>query len=74
MIPSDERGRPLEMFYNLKWLNVKEASKYLRVSPESLRRRVQRRQIKFYRLGQQLRFKKSDLDDLLESNSNKDFQ
>lgn len=58
---------PLLLFENLIWLNAKEASEYLRLSVSSLRLKVHRGQIKGYKLGNLLRFKKSDLDQLLES-------
>ena len=62
-------NKPSLLFDNLIWLDVKEASTYLRLSAESLRSKVHRGQIKAYKLGHLLRFKKSDLDDLLESHS-----
>jgi excisionase family DNA binding protein len=62
-LPGYEKG----LFDNLIWLNTKEAAEFLRVSPNSLRIMVCRGEIPSYKLGKRLRFKKSELDELLES-------
>ncbi len=49
------------------WLDSKEAASYLRLSVNSLRIRVMRGQIPFYRLGKRLRFKRSELKSLVEN-------
>ncbi len=55
-------------FDNLKqnsWLNTREASAYLSLSPNALRIMVHRGLVKSYRLSNRLRFKMSDLDRVL---------
>jgi hypothetical protein len=54
-------------FDNLIWLNSNEAAEYLRISVENLRLKVHRGQVKQRYLNGRLRFRKSELDDLLES-------
>ncbi len=54
-----------EFFNNLIWMTTKEASEYLRLSPEALRIQVHRGKIPFSKLGRRLRFKREDLDKLL---------
>lgn len=44
------------------WMNTKEAAEYLRVSVNSLRLKVWKRQIPAYKFDRHLRFKKVDLD------------
>lgn len=58
------------------WLNSKEAAIYLRLfrdngTPcvESLRNLVHQRKLPFYKLGGRLRFKRIELDKLLEASS-----
>ncbi len=60
-----------KFFDNLTWLNASEAADYLRISIPNLRTKVCRHQIKAYKLGNRLRFKKSELDQLMESNLSK---
>lgn len=55
------------IFNNLIWLNSFEAATYLRISVENLRLKVHRGQIKARHLHGKLRFKRSELDSLLES-------
>lgn len=62
------------LFDNLIWLNSKEAAQYLRVSPEALRVLVYRGVIKPYKLGRRSRFKREDLDKLIESSIKKEIQ
>ena len=62
-----------KLFENLIWLNTKEASTYLRLSPNGLRSMVSRGQIVAYKLGNRLRFKRSELNQLLESSTTKEF-
>lgn len=54
-------------FDNLIWLNSKEAAEYLRITVENLRLKVHRGQLKPRYLQSRLRFRKSELDSLLES-------
>jgi len=54
-------------FENLKWLKTKETAEYLRTTPKQIRKWVYQGRLKAYKLfGKSLRFKKSDLDQLLE--------
>jgi len=59
------------LFDNLIWMETEETAKYLRVSVNSLRTKVCRGEIPHYKLGRSLRFKKAELDELLESSKNK---
>ena len=53
---------------NNRWLNAKEAAQYLRLASVGvLRNMVSQRRVPFYKLGRSLRFKRSDLDQLIES-------
>lgn len=55
------------VFENFKWLNTKETAEYLRTSPKQIRKWVYQGRLKAYKLlGKSLRFKKSELDLLLE--------
>ncbi len=44
------------------WMNTKEAADYLRVTVNSLRLKVWKRQLPAYKFDRHLRFKKTDLD------------
>jgi excisionase family DNA binding protein len=55
------------LFDNLIWLDAKEAASYLRISVNALRIKACRGEIPKYKLGRTLRFKKVELDNLLES-------
>lgn len=55
------------IFNNLKWMNSEEASAYLSTSVGSIRNMVYRGQLPAKKLGNRLRFKKIDLDRLLDS-------
>jgi excisionase family DNA binding protein len=61
------------IFDNLIWLTNEEAARYLRISPNAFRimRSRSKEIIQEYRLGNRLRFKKSDLDTLIESSLSK---
>ncbi|MBK9294496.1 MAG: helix-turn-helix domain-containing protein [Oligoflexia bacterium] len=52
---------------NLVWMNSEEAATYLRVSVKALRTQVYRGHIPFYKLQGRLRFKRADLDRMLEN-------
>ena len=62
------------LFENLTWLTANEAAEYLRLpSVGALRVLVCRRGIPFHKLGRRLRFKKVDLDRVLETSRNGGF-
>jgi excisionase family DNA binding protein len=56
-----------KLFNNLEWMDSREASEYLRTTIGSLRNMVYKGQLPAKKLGSRLRFKKSDLDFLLNS-------
>ena len=57
-----------QLFENLTWLTSSEAAEYLRLpSVGALRVLVFKRQVPFHKLGRNLRFKKCELDRLLEA-------
>lgn len=63
-----------KIFNNQIWLNSKEAASYLRISVNNLRVKVYRGEILINgRLGRTWRFKRKELDKLLESNIKEDF-
>ncbi len=51
------------LFENRIWMNSGEAADYLRIIPNNLRLKVFRRQIKAYKLGTRLMFKRTELDE-----------
>ena len=56
------------LFENLTWLTSNEAAEYLRLpSVGALRVLVFKRQVPFHKLGRNLRFKKCELDRLLDA-------
>lgn len=55
------------LFDNLEWLNSKEAAFYLRKSYGALKVMVHRGQIKARKFQNRLYFKKTELDELLET-------
>ena len=59
---------PIENQVNQQWLSTKEAADYLRLTPNALRIKVCRGQIRAYKLGTLLRFKKKDLNNILLCN------
>ena len=62
-------GNRHQLFDNkIIWLNSKEAAEYLRISVENLRVKVSRGQIQVHgRLGRSWRFRREELDKLLET-------
>ena len=57
-----------QLFENLTWLTSNEAAEYLRLpSVGALRVLVFKRQVPFHKLGRNLRFKKCELDRLLDA-------
>lgn len=70
--PSGKCYKDETIFDNLTWLTTKEAAKYLRLTVNALRLKVHRKELPFYKMGlnaraRAIRFKKSDLDSLLQS-------
>ena len=61
----NDKTQPTTLFNNLKWMNSEEASAYLSTSLGSIRNMVYRGQLPAKKLGNRLRFKKTDLDSLL---------
>ena len=49
-----------------RYLTCKEASRFLGVTPNSLRIKVHRGQVRAFRLQNRLRFKKEDLEEAIE--------
>ena len=68
-IESGEKRSDSNLFFEkAKWLSADEAARYLRLpSAGSLRNLVSERRVAYHKLGRLLRFRISDLDDLLES-------
>lgn len=57
-----------KLFDNLIWLNSKEAAEYLRISESNLRVKVSRGEVPVHgRLGRSLRFRRDEIDKLLET-------
>ena len=55
---------------NEQWYNSNEAAKFLSITPNALRILVHRAQVKFYKLGRRLRFRKIDLNEVLQAMEN----
>ncbi len=53
-----------------QWYNSREAAKYLSITPNALRILVHRARVKFYKLGSRLRFRKIDLNEVLQAMEN----
>lgn len=51
---------------NERWLTSEEAANYLSISTNALRILVHRARVKTYKLGRNLRFRKSDLFEVLQ--------
>lgn len=66
---SDNFNRSLQ---NLIWMDSIEASTHLRISIGSLRNMVSLGQIKSYKLGRRLRFKREELDKAMELSNARD--
>lgn len=63
----NDKTQQTMIFNNLKWMNSEEASAYLNTSVGSIRNMVYRGQLPAKKLGNRLRFKKIDLDRLLDN-------
>ena len=48
------------------WFNTDEAALFLRISPNALRILVHRAKVKYFKLGRRLRFRQSDLLNVLQ--------
>lgn len=55
------------LFENLIWLTSKEAAAYIRITPGNLRVMICRGLLRPYKLNNRNRFKKAELDILIES-------
>lgn len=49
----------------VRWLNTKEAAEFLRLTPNALRILVHRAQVRYFKFGRRLRFRKEDLGSLI---------
>jgi excisionase family DNA binding protein len=49
----------------ITWLSVPEAAEYLGVTERWMRRQIDGRHIRFNKLGGKIRFRQSDLDELI---------
>lgn len=56
-----------QLFLNLIWLTTEEAARYLRKTANALRVMVHRGQLRARKFRRRLYFKKSELDELLET-------
>ncbi len=56
-----------DAYHPAEWLSAKAAARYLSTTVGAIRNRVHRGQLTCYHLGRSLRFKKSELDRLLEA-------
>lgn len=48
------------------WFTTKEAAWHLRITPNALRILVHRKKVKAYKMGNRLRFKRTDLQTLIQ--------
>lgn len=55
---------------NTRWLDTNEAADFLRLTPNALRILVHRAQVKYFKFGSRLRFRRADLDALLQTKEN----
>ncbi len=62
IINTDDKFTSNSSLKFLEWMDSTEASNYLRVSVGSLRNMVSQGQIRTYKLGKRLRFKRIELD------------
>jgi excisionase family DNA binding protein len=58
------------MAYSPEVMNIRQASQYLGVSPDTLYKYVGEQRIPAFKLGNRWRFKKSKLDQWMEEKSN----
>ncbi len=48
-------------------MNLKELTQYLKISESMVRKLVREKNIKFFRIGNRLYFRKSDIDEYIEN-------
>lgn len=58
-------------FNNLTWMTSREAADYLRITPNNLRVIIYRGKLKVYKFNNRNRFKREELDRLIESSIKK---
>lgn len=63
-----------KLFENLIWLNSADLAEYLRSSEGSVRQMVYKGIIKPYKIGRKNLFKRSEIDNLLESSIKKEIR
>ncbi len=51
-------------------MNLKELTQYLKVSESMIRKLVRNNSIKFFRIGNRLNFRKSDIDEYIDKQCN----
>ncbi|MCY4644254.1 MAG: helix-turn-helix domain-containing protein [Bacteriovoracales bacterium] len=52
--------------FEMEYLTTKEAAWYLRITPNAVRIMAHRKKLKAHKLGNRLRFKRSDLKSLMQ--------
>ena len=62
-------GKAIEMADSREVMNIRQASQYLGVSPDTLYKYVNEQKIPAFKLGNRWRFKKSRLDQWMEEKS-----
>jgi len=65
----DTAGERNDMTDSREVMNIRQASQYLGVSPDTLYKYVNEQKIPAFKLGNRWRFKKSKLDDWMEEKS-----
>lgn len=63
------KSNNISIFNNLKWMTTSEAAEYLRVTPNNLRVMIYRGFLKSYKFNNRHRFKREELDRLIESSN-----
>ena len=66
-VTDDKFNKKLLFKNQIKWMNSEEASAYLSTSVGSIRNMVYRGQLPAKKLGNRLKFRRTDLDRLLEN-------
>jgi len=61
-----EKSQNADALERAMWMNTQEAARYLRISPGALRNHVSRGDVPFYKFRRTLRFKRTELDRLIE--------
>lgn len=55
-------------------MNLKELSKYLNVSESMIRKLVRNGEIKFFKIGNRINFRKSDIDEYIDMQCNANYK